>query len=118
MRNKILLIDSDVKTKLLFEEALEHFVAEGGELFVADHLNSGLEVAEQEHPQLVFVSTQVIDFDQTALTNLNASIILLSQEELIKNRYPTITKPVKSQSIMKKCSEVFTHPSTNDVRPM
>lgn len=118
MRNKVLVVDNDFRVKSAFEEALKDFIAEGGELFITDRLDAGVKIFQKEHPQLIFVSTQINDFDQAVLESLSSSIVLLSKEELIKNRFPTMTKPLKSSNILQKCGNVFKDHSPLDFPPL
>lgn len=109
MRNKILVVDDDVKSKEIFDEALENFMSEGGELLIADNLKVGLRIIAEHDPQLIFISTQVRDFNQLFLEPLKATVFLLSKDDLIKNRFPTLTKPLTTQVIAEKCWDTYKH---------
>jgi len=59
MQSKILIIDDEMHIRALIEQTLEDLEDEGVELLLAGDGEEGLQIIQQEHPQLVFLDVMM-----------------------------------------------------------
>lgn len=123
MDKKILIIDDEPYIRALLEQTLEDFEDEDVEILTAKDGEEGLEVIEEEHPDLVFLDVMMpkkngFDVCQTVKKEWNLDdvyIVMLTAkgQEFDKKKGLEVgadtymTKPFDPDEIVEKASEVL-----------
>jgi two-component system alkaline phosphatase synthesis response regulator PhoP len=123
MAKKIVIIDDEPHIRALLEQTLEDFEDEGVEIFTAKDGQEGLEILQEEHPDLVFLDVMMpkmngFDVCNTVKNELklpNIYIVMLTAkgQEFDKKKGLEVgadtymTKPFDPDVIIAKASEVL-----------
>ncbi len=123
MDKKILIVDDEPHIRALLEQTLEDFEDEGVEILTAKDGEEGLELVEEEHPNLVFLDVMMpkkngFDVCQTVKKEWkfdDVYIVMLTAkgQEFDKKKGLEVgadtymTKPFDPDEIIEKASEVL-----------
>jgi two-component system alkaline phosphatase synthesis response regulator PhoP len=123
MAKKIVIIDDEPHIRALLEQTLEDFEDSGVEIFTAKDGQEGLEIIQEEHPNLVFLDVMMpkmngFDVCNTVKNELklpNIYIVMLTAkgQEFDKKKGLEVgadtymTKPFDPDVIIEKASEVL-----------
>ncbi len=123
MNKKILIVDDEPHIRALLEQTLEDFEDEDVELLTAGNGQEGLEIIEEEHPDLVFLDVMMpkmngFDVCKTVKQELqlaNVYIVMLTAKgqefdkkmglEVGADTY--MTKPFDPDAIVEKAEDVL-----------
>lgn len=119
MRNKVLIVDADPKDRQQLEHILQEVVEEGGELFFAGKREEGLAILVKEHPQLVFLDTQLVGENEDEWIEKGVHIVVMCERNEPHQRSEDfVIKPLKSHQVLEKCRAVLGKESVPPIPPM
>ncbi|MCB9639327.1 MAG: response regulator [Myxococcales bacterium] len=123
MTRKILIVDDEPHIRLLIEQALEDLEDEGVELLTASNGEEGLQLIQQERPNLVFLDVmmpRLNGFDvcrsvkqELRLPNIYIIMLTAKGQEFDKNKGIEagadlyMTKPFDPDDLYEKAREVL-----------
>ena len=123
MDKKILIVDDEPHIRVLLEQTLEDFEDEGVEILIAKDGQEGLDIIQEEHPDLVFLDIMMpkmngFDVCNTVKNELNLKdvyIVMLTAkgQEFDKKKGVEVgtdtymTKPFDPDAIVEKAEEVL-----------
>jgi DNA-binding response OmpR family regulator len=123
MEKKILIVDDEPYIRALIEQTLEDFEDEDVEILTAKDGQEGLEIIEEEHPDLVFLDVMMpkmngfevcntvkhtLNLDEVYIVMLTAKGQEFDQKKGLEVGADTyMTKPFDPDAIIEKAEEVL-----------
>ena len=120
---KILIVDDEPFIRTLLEETLEEFEDEGAELLVAKNGAEGWELAQKEHPDLIFLDVMMPKMsgyevcqrikNNHALSDIYVVMLTAKGQEVDRERGEEvgadeyITKPFDPDYVIERAQEVL-----------
>lgn len=115
MRNKVLVVTSNLSEYSQFEKALEGIVNEGGELFLTQNKKEGQLILKKEHPQLLFLEASLMD---SSWELKETRLILLCNEIEPKSDSDYLMRPLIEKQILAVCHTTLKKEFVPPERPM
>lgn len=107
MNKKILIISSDQKEKEKIEKIFEDVIEKGGELIFTSKKDDFLALLKKEHPDLVFVDSDMIENDALGDTEEMHVVWIRKKGEQQIEGQDTLFKPFTTQEVIGKCRQVL-----------
>jgi len=123
MPKKIAIVDDEPHIRLLLEQTLEDFIDEGVDILTAANGREGLELIEEEKPDLVFLDVMMPEMNgydvctkvksNEALKHIYIVMLTAKGQEIDKAKGSEVganiymTKPFEPDKIVEKAMEVL-----------
>ena len=119
MRNKILVVESDLAAREQLENILQEIVEEGGELFFTDKREDALAIVKKERPAVVLLASNLMGESKATWIQEGVRVILtLPRGVSDSSGEESLSKPFRPNQVLEKCREYLNREAVPPIPPM